>query len=632
MMGHRMISAPLSLLSSEFPIGRTSKRAYYSAVFARQSMKNLSTLGKLLTAEAVAKLADDKTLSRGADYFQRGAVTLVDVLPGEVVAEVLGADSYDVRIYVRDNGKLGYECNCPVGHDGLFCKHCMATALAWFAQQEGTPSSADVADEGEKTLKTPRAKARPHTQAEIILSFLQGKDAHELSALLMEASQQSKPLRDKLLLMARASGGAGLASLKDAVRHATRVSGFLGWNETARYAQQVEDLANLLAARIADGDKGLVEVIELAIHKAEQALLHIDDSSGYVMPAITALQKVHLAACVALRPDAVKLAQRLFSFQMEGEWDTFHTVLPQYRTALGNEGMKRYEELVRARWDELPTLTKDDGGRWDSGRFRVETAMEALARTTGDVDIVAAVLQKNLSNALRYLELVKLYQDHRMPDEALRWAHEGLEAFQSAHTTKELAEVAIDLHLKRHDQDAAQAVAWSRFAAAPSAAAFYELMDVAKRIGRKRELEKQALWQLEELMKASEAKAEEASVWRAHPRSELLAIALREGQSDRAWELHVGGKTAVHLWQALAELRANSHPQDALVVYRKLLPLRVKEGQPKARYEAAFEVVKAMRDVYAGMGQLNKFNEELAGWRGEWGNKRNFMKLLGALD
>ena len=437
-------------------------------------MSRQPPLRKLLTAEAIAKLVDEKTLARGADYFERGLVTLVDVLPSEVVSEVLGTDSYDVRIFVGDRAKLGYECNCPIGHDGAFCKHCVATALAWFGQGEIVTADGRASDKGEARGKKPRAKGRPHTQAEIIHAFLQGKDAHELRDMLVEASQQNKPLRDKLLLMARTSGGADLVSLKDAVRHATRVSGFLGWNETARYAKQLEDLAKLLATRIGDGEKGLVEVIELAINKAEQALLQIDDSSGYVMPAIVELQKVHLAACVALRPDPTKLALRLFDYQMEGEWDTFHAVLPQYRTALGKEGMKRYEELVRERWDGLPTLTKDDGGRWDSGRFRVEAAMEALARTTGDVDIVASVLQKNLSNPLRYLELARLYQEHRMPDEALRWAQEGLEVFAYEHRTKELAEVAIDLYLERDDKDAAQRVAWSRFAAGPRAESFYD--------------------------------------------------------------------------------------------------------------------------------------------------------------
>ena len=61
------------------------------------------------------------------------------------------------------------------------------------------------------------------------------------------------------------------------------------------------------------------------------------------------------------------------------------------------------------------------------------------------------------------------------------------------------------------------------------------------------------------------------------------------------------------------------------------LRLRVQEGAPKARYDAAFELVKAIRNVYADIDQLNKFQEQLAGWKVTWGNKRSFMKLLDSL-
>ena len=480
--------------------------------------------------------------------------------------------------------------------------------------------------------KSPTRK-RPRTQAEVIQSFLLGKDEGELRDMLMEASQASKPLRDKLLLMARTSGGADLASLKEAVRHATRVSGHLGWNEAARYAKQLGDLATMLASRIAHGDKGLVEVIELAINKAEKALLHIDDSNGYVMPAILGLQKVHRAACIALRPDPQKLAQRLFTYQQEGEWDVFHAVLPQYLDALGTLGLQRYEQLLREQWEPLPALTVNDAGaRWDTKRFRVEAAMEAFARTTGQVDFIAYVLKRNLSSPMRYLMVAQLYLEYKMPAEALHWAMEGLTSFQHEHRTKELAQIAIDLLLDASDKDAAQAVAWEQFAARPSAEAFYELLAVARRIGRARELEKQALWKLDELMRAMEAQPESPNVWRAGPRSELLAIAIHERRSDRAWELYLGGKTSVQLWQPLAELRATTHPQDALAVYRLLLPMRVQEGAPKARYDAAFEVVQAMREVYVRTGQVSEFNEQVRAWKFVWGNKRNFMRLLDTLE
>ena len=203
-------------------------------------MSRSTSLRKFLTAEVIAKLVDEKTLARGADYFERGAVTLVDVLPSKVVAEVLGTDSYDVRIYAADRGRLGYECNCPVGHEGVFCKHCVATALAWFGQGEVVAADGAVPGQEKPTAKKSRAKGRPRTQAEVIHAFLQTKDAHELRDMLMQASQANKPLRDKLLMMARTSGGADMASLRDAVRHATRTSGFMGRHESVRISAIVD--------------------------------------------------------------------------------------------------------------------------------------------------------------------------------------------------------------------------------------------------------------------------------------------------------------------------------------------------------------------------------------------------------
>lgn len=589
-------------------------------------MNNRPLLGQVLTSDALRELADERTLGRGMDYFKRNLVTLTDVMAGEVVAEVVGGDIYEVRLFVAESGRFGYACDCPVGDDGVFCKHAVATALAWFAQGEK-----DEAGDGSAPPTTAHARPRPpHTQVDVIFGFLLEQDESTLRQLILEGCQISKRLREKVLLMARMDKGSAIGALKAAVRQATRISGFLDWQDAHGYAEQLEDLATMLTARIADGDKRLVDVLEMAIAHAESALEHIDDSNGHVFPAIEALQKVHLEACLALRPDPVALAERLLAFQMEGQWDTFSAVLPQYRTALGAEGLRHYEALLRERWDALPVLGSEAKGQWDAGRYSVEQAMEALARTTGDIHAVAAVLEKNLSNATRFQKLVQLHQEHGDLDQALQWAMAGLEAFGYTHTT-ELADFAINLHIRREDKDAAQAVAWSRFAATPDHRAFYQLLDTAKRLGRKRELEKQALWLLGDCMRVEEAKETKPTPWQTHYRSELLAIAIQSKQSDQAWELFRGGKTAKHLWEPLAALRAPSHPQDALTVYRILLPLRVDEGRGNARYESAFAIVKAMQAVYRHIGQLNKFQDELVGWKSQWRSKRNFMKLLAVL-
>lgn len=63
------------------------------------------------------------------------------------MATVRGTRDYRVTLWVED-GDLASSCTCPVGGDGLFCKHCVAVALAYRA---GCRS----------TVETPRASNKP---------------------------------------------------------------------------------------------------------------------------------------------------------------------------------------------------------------------------------------------------------------------------------------------------------------------------------------------------------------------------------------------------------------------------------------------------------------------------------------
>src|SRR5690606_15063528 len=187
-------------------------------------------------------------------------------------------------------------------------------------------------------------------------AYLQRLDVGALRKLILEASWRDDALREKLLMAATVAESTGLSDLRKVVKQATRTNGFIEYREAGAYANRLEDLGELLSQRIADGEEELIEVIEEAIALAEEALEHIDDSGGEVMPAVVELRRVHLAACNALHPDPVALAERLYGFQMNGQWDTFHEVLPDYAEALGEEGLAEYRQRVERDWVALPTL------------------------------------------------------------------------------------------------------------------------------------------------------------------------------------------------------------------------------------------------------------------------------------
>jgi uncharacterized Zn finger protein len=77
----------------------------------------------------VATLADSRTYARGVEYLRRGRVDIAELLDHAVTATVAGSTPYLVRLAVGRRG-VEHRCSCPVGEDGVFCKHLVAVALA----------------------------------------------------------------------------------------------------------------------------------------------------------------------------------------------------------------------------------------------------------------------------------------------------------------------------------------------------------------------------------------------------------------------------------------------------------------------------------------------------------------------
>jgi hypothetical protein len=307
-------------------------------------------------------------------------------------------------------------------------------------------------------------------------------------------------------------------------------------------------------------------------------------------------------------------------------------VLPGYERAMGQSGLERYRDLVEAAWKRFPALGPETSRtHFDSDRYRVEHAMEELVALSGDVNALVAVKARNLSSPHAFLELAGILKHHGRYDEALAWAEKGVTAFGSERLD-ELVQFSIDEYLRRGDADRVEWLAWARFVRQPGSDAHFELVRVAKRIGRADELATRALQHLWQLVRAEEApNAKRLPSWQPPVRSALVAIHLRQKEAEKAWEAFCGGPVDIRLWDKVAAVRGMTHPEEAIALYKKLLPHAVTAGTRGAQYGEAIEIVKAIQELRAVHKQDALFGQELADLRTTWKAKRNFVKLLAAL-
>jgi uncharacterized Zn finger protein len=121
-----------------------------------------SNLTGAINEAVIRRLADAQSYQRGLDYYSHGHVESLEDRDESVRSVVRGNHDYTVTL-AADEGVLDYSCDCPVGSDGTFCKHCVATALAWLNRAVTPARSSGRGKAKEVTLADAGPRRGVHT-------------------------------------------------------------------------------------------------------------------------------------------------------------------------------------------------------------------------------------------------------------------------------------------------------------------------------------------------------------------------------------------------------------------------------------------------------------------------------------
>ena len=261
------------------------------------------------------ELVGQTYFDRGDDYHSGGHVYDLVEHAGVVVAKVSGTADYRVRLWVEDG--LAYSCDCPLGVDGEFCKHCLATGLAWL--EGGLDQEKD---------------------------FLVG--------IVMEQAMQDEGLRERLSLRTSRMGGLNLAAFHRAVDDAVKCDDDC-YGPPWEYASGIQNVVEAIAELLEDGFAAeVVELSEYALARVEEALEH--DLDGTIGDISEELEEIHLKACKRAKPDPEALAKQLFDWELGSDHDTFFDALETYAEVLGERGIAEYGRLAEEEWTDVPAL------------------------------------------------------------------------------------------------------------------------------------------------------------------------------------------------------------------------------------------------------------------------------------
>ncbi len=411
-------------------------------------MTDLEKLKQTITVGNLVAAAGSTYFQRGEGYADDGLVRNLHFEEDQLCALVDGTSLYETFLFEMD-GALEGECSCPLGQRDEFCKHLVATGLAWLAlQEEGAGTSAGKMD---------------RSDGDVLEGWLKKLKKAELVELIQSQCLEDLNFFDRMLVRAAAVGASGdLGELKRMIQQSYRISGFVDWRNTGNYYHKLEQVDDTLRGLLKSGQSGaVVELTEYAMKRWETAIQHIDDSDGGMGMVRDELHELHRKACRLANPDPVKLADRLFKLTLASEWEMFYTAYDSYADIWKLKGRNRYRELVGKEWNKLPRVKPGEKETDSYGTPRwLSNLMVQFAQEDDDFERELEILQRDLSGPLGFHQLVNRCEEMKELNRAVEWLEKGIGHYSGDNG---LEEKCVELYWKQKRYDEALAICWKLF-------------------------------------------------------------------------------------------------------------------------------------------------------------------------
>ena len=579
----------------------------------------------VISLRELKRLATTRSFARGEAYFKDGHVHGLAVNEGTCTAIVSGQDEYCVTLG-STGGEINYSCDCPIGLEGEFCKHLVAVGLASLnpaPESKGKPS-----------------KRKGTASKDDLRAYLERQDKDTLVAMLAREAMENRNLRDRLLLEAAQSNPAGLdiTAYRRSIASATQTDGFVDYHSAYDYTRRILQVTDSIAALLNRGHvPAVIELTEFALAQLETAIGEMDDSDGYMNDILPELQNLHHRACLDARPEPCALARRLFAWEMMSDWGIFYGAAETYADVFGAEGLAEYRRLAESEWAKIRPLNPGDKEDVRSTRrFRITRMMEALARQLDDTDSLVEIKRRDLSDAYSFLKIAEIYREAGQHDKALDWAEQGIKNFPRA-DSRLVEFLAVEYH-RRSRHDDAMTLIWNQFVEWPFLKNYQELKAHALKVRPDPDWpawRDKALTHLRgviEKEKQGEKTSKNHWDWARHAdNSRLVEVFLWEKRYDEAWHEACAGGCSSGLWLRVAAAREEKHPGDAVPIYQEMIAPTLKQGNNDA-YEEAVKLLQKIRELMGRLDRVTEFEDYLAALRVEYKRKRNFIKLLDAIE
>ncbi len=576
---------------------------------------NYSLLTEFLSEENIRELAGYRFFQRGVNYFNEGRVIDLKMHKGEIRASVRGTHKYSVRFRIKEKD-LEYYCNCPVGSEYDFCKHCVAAGLEWIS----------INSEREKENGISKKAGIKLSKVE---KYLLGLDKKILVDLILEQASNDDRFNNRLVLKTakQFSKSIDLKYFRKAIKKAVETDDLLDGYSIYDHSDEINEVIDALEDILEEGfAEEVVELAQFGIECLEKNVEYDGYLDDNLYEWMERFQDLHIEACEKAGPDPVKLAQKLFEYEMNFESDLFYKAVQTYADVLCEKGLIEYRRLAEKMWEHVPQAGAEE--RYDEKRRRISEIMENLALMSDDIEEVVKIKSRDLSEPYNYLNIARLYKDSKMHDKAFEWAKKGIKAFPKQPNSELSNFIAEEYHDRKQYAEEMELV-WAGFSDNPYIRTYEKLKFHADRIKQKEEWRDKAIGLIREKLKKEKKKhGKSNNIWVAKPDHSLLVeIFLAEKNVDAAWKEAKSGGCWENLWLELADKRSGKYPEEAIPIYKMKVEKSI-NTRNSYNYDEAVSYIIKIKKLMKKTGQNKQFDEYIRKLRAVYKRKRNLIALL----
>jgi uncharacterized Zn finger protein len=562
-----------------------------------------------LTDEQLIDAAGEAAFQRGLAYYDKGRVLEITAKRGAVSAAVSGSHTY--RVTLRHNrGQVQGSCDCPASEGMIFCKHCVAVALAF--REHATQPQKSTAGRDADSLET----------------FLDTLSPSELKAHLLTLIRQDDRLLQEWSMKADiALGKVDHKALKKRITAALPYNRHLfRYNQVRAYFAKAESAIDMVADELKHlPAETALTLVDYAVQRLARALQTVDDSGGFRMGTEYTLHDAHKEALARLDWPPKKVAEYLHKLAFGDTSDFYPTIPDDYIDVLSKQVLEEYQASIREAWDALPPLP--DKANWDR-QFHylcLQRPLLKAAEAAQDFPAQVELLQKTAIEPSDFLDLCKLCMKHDAWDQAEYWLartrKKQSDRSGNAYVALEADRLQVRLFLHRGQQQEAGKLQWHVFTESLEISDYLKLLELQKP-GQEQKMQTQ----VREYLIAHLDTPQNGS-HQQHYTKALLAIYLHENDLNAALELCDQHKVLEHQLLELAR-RFEAQPVTAKPLYHKLVTSTISQTNNRAYRDAV-----ALLEEYANTLQVPAhhaaFEALVNELRAEHKQKRNFVKYLG---